>query len=56
MKTRRVLAALLAMALVVVACGGDDATEDTGAGGEAGCERVIRFTFAPDPVWDYLNV
>ena len=47
----------MAMALVIVACSDDGATEETGGGegGEAGCERVIRFTFAPDPVWDYLN-
>jgi hypothetical protein len=57
MKIRGMLAVLLATALVIVACGDDGATEDTegGGGGEAGCERVIRFTFAPDPVWDYLN-
>jgi hypothetical protein len=57
MKVRRTLAVLMAMALVIVACGDDDeATEETGGGGEnGGCERVIRFTFAPDPVWDYLN-
>jgi len=44
------------MGLVVTACGGD------GEGGEAGdtttpeeARTVIRFAFAPDPVWDYMN-
>jgi ABC-type nitrate/sulfonate/bicarbonate transport system substrate-binding protein len=41
---------LLALLLVAAACGDD-------GGGEAGDgERtVIRFAFAPDPVWDYMN-
>lgn len=45
-------AALLAVfTLVAAACGGDG-----GGGGEAGeDEGVIRFTFAPDPVWDFLK-
>jgi len=56
MKTRRMMAALLALALVAAACGDDEgAGEEGGEGGEAGCNSVIRFTFAPDPVWDYLN-
>ena len=55
MKTKRMLAALLALALVIVACGDDDGATDDTTGGDGGCERVIRFTFAPDPVWDYLN-
>jgi hypothetical protein len=56
MKAKRGLIALMALSLVVAACG-DDAGGDggEGGGGEGGCERVIRFTFAPDPVWDYLN-
>lgn len=37
-------------ALVAVACGGDD-----GGGGEGGEGGFIRFTFAPDPVWDFLK-
>jgi hypothetical protein len=37
--------------LVVAACGGDDAgDEEEGSG-----RTVIRFAFAPDPVWDYMN-
>jgi len=54
MKRRSVLAGLLAIALVVAACGGDDEGGEDG-GGDAGCESVIRFTFAPDPVWDFIN-
>jgi hypothetical protein len=56
MKTKRMLAALLVLALVAAACGDDEGgSDDTTAGGDAGCASVIRFTFAPDPVWDYLN-
>jgi NMT1/THI5 like len=56
MKTKRMLAALLVLALVAAACGDDEGgSDDTTAGGDAGCNSVIRFTFAPDPVWDYLN-
>ena len=55
MKTKRMLAALLVLALVAAACGDDEGGSDTTAGGDAGCNSVIRFTFAPDPVWDYLN-
>jgi ABC-type nitrate/sulfonate/bicarbonate transport system substrate-binding protein len=40
---------LLALLLVAAACG-----DDGGAGGE-GEREVIRFAFAPDPVWDYMN-
>jgi ABC-type amino acid transport substrate-binding protein len=49
------LAALLALALVAAACGDDDGGADDGGEGGDGCTSVIRFTFAPDPVWDYLN-
>lgn len=38
--------------LVVAACGGEDTGE---GGGEEGGRTVIRFAFAPDPVWDYMN-
>ncbi len=39
------------LVMVTVACG--TAADD---GGEDGDERsVIRFAFAPDPVWDYMN-
>jgi ABC-type nitrate/sulfonate/bicarbonate transport system substrate-binding protein len=37
--------------LVVAACGdGGDAADDEGSG-----RTIIRFAFAPDPVWDYMN-
>jgi ABC-type nitrate/sulfonate/bicarbonate transport system substrate-binding protein len=47
----RWLAVLAVLGLVAAACGsGDD------AGGSGDGERsVIRFAFAPDPVWDYMN-
>ena len=44
------------MGLVVTACGGDGEGEgggDTTTPEEA--RTVIRFAFAPDPVWDYMN-
>lgn len=42
-------AALAALGPTLAACGGDD---DEGA---SGGRNVIRFAFAPDPVWDYMN-
>ncbi|MGH9246772.1 MAG: ABC transporter substrate-binding protein [Acidimicrobiales bacterium] len=48
---RGALAVLSVFALGVVGCGDDDA----GGGGDTGEEGVIRFTFAPDPVWDFLK-
>lgn len=46
-----------AFVLVAAACGGDDSddSDDEGSGGGEGEEQVIRFAFAPDPVWDYLK-
>jgi ABC-type nitrate/sulfonate/bicarbonate transport system substrate-binding protein len=47
----------LAMALVAFACS-DDGGGESGGGGQTastGEDGVIRFTFAPDPVWDYLK-
>jgi ABC-type nitrate/sulfonate/bicarbonate transport system substrate-binding protein len=41
------------LVLVAAACGGDDG--GGGGGDGSGEEGVIRFTFAPDPVWDYLK-
>jgi len=42
------------LALVAAACGTEgDGTGDTTADGEE--RTVIRFAFAPDPVWDYMN-
>jgi len=51
---RGAAALLMVFALVAVACGGDD-DGGGGGGGDTGEEGVIRFTFAPDPVWDYLK-
>ncbi|HEX4980205.1 MAG TPA: hypothetical protein VFV63_00820 [Ilumatobacteraceae bacterium] len=45
------LVALLALG-PVAACGDDD---DAGGSGDDGGRSVIRFAFAPDPVWDYMN-
>jgi hypothetical protein len=43
------------LGLLIAACGGDgEGTDDTEAGGEE-ARTVIRFAFAPDPVWDYMN-
>jgi len=43
-------AALAAFGPALAACGSDEG----GAAGEGG-RNVIRFAFAPDPVWDYMN-
>ncbi len=52
-KTIRLIAVMLTLALVAVACGGDSTS-----GGDEPTDpdalKVIRFAFAPDPVWDYL--
>lgn len=46
---RRRVTVLLSMAIVAAACGG-------GTGGDSGGgAEIIRFAFAPDPVWDYLT-
>ena len=56
----RLLALVSVLALVAMACSSDGG----GNGGENGSEQpagdtgedgVIRFTFAPDPVWDFLK-
>jgi ABC-type nitrate/sulfonate/bicarbonate transport system substrate-binding protein len=56
----RILALVSVLALVGMACGDDDGgggTDGNGGApaGDTGDEGVIRFTFAPDPVWDYLK-
>ncbi len=44
------------LALITAACGGASTDTTTGSGEPAtGPANVIRFTFAPDPVWDYIN-
>ncbi|MGF1666120.1 MAG: ABC transporter substrate-binding protein [Acidimicrobiia bacterium] len=59
---KRLLVMLSLLSLIVAACGGEATSETTAAGGTAeggepatGPANVIRFTFAPDPVWDYIN-
>ncbi len=50
--TARSFITIAILALVLAACG----TGGGGSGGGDGDERtVIRFAFAPDPVWDYMN-
>ena len=51
---RGAAAILMAFALVAAACG-EDGGDGGGGDGGASEEGVIRFTFAPDPVWDYLK-
>jgi len=59
--TRRwmsLLAIFAAFALFAAACGGDSSDGgDDGSDGEpsTGPANIIRFTFAPDPVWDFIN-
>lgn len=47
------IALVAALSLVAVACGGGD--EGGGGAGDGGGATIIRFAFAPDPVWDYLR-
>ncbi|MDH3540568.1 MAG: ABC transporter substrate-binding protein [Acidimicrobiia bacterium] len=54
-KALRLIAALLAFALVAAACGGDDDGGGSDTTVDPDALKVIRFAFAPDPVWDYLN-
>lgn len=55
-KATRWLILTLAVALVAAACGNGDEGGDGDGDGEGGADvpKVIRFAFAPDPVWDYL--
>jgi ABC-type nitrate/sulfonate/bicarbonate transport system substrate-binding protein len=41
--------------MVVTACGSDGDGEGTGTTVAEEARTVIRFAFAPDPVWDYMN-
>jgi hypothetical protein len=43
-------AALATLGPTLAACGGEG-----GGNARAGGRNVIRFAFAPDPVWDYMN-
>ena len=41
--------------LAVAACGGeDDKDDEEGDTGNIEAQKVIRFAFAPDPVWNYI--
>lgn len=53
-RTKRVGALLIGLAIVTAACGGE-AGGDGGDAGNGGGAEIIRFAFAPDPVWDYLQ-
>ncbi len=48
----RWLTVFAVLTLLVAACG-DGGSEGSGDGGDE--RTVIRFAFAPDPVWDYMN-
>jgi ABC-type nitrate/sulfonate/bicarbonate transport system substrate-binding protein len=47
-RSRWLWVAMIAVLTLVVAACGDDTGEEDG-------RTVIRFAFAPDPVWDYMN-
>lgn len=51
-RKRIVLMVVLAFSLIATACGSDDEGGSSSGEEEA---TVIRFLFAPDPVWDYLS-
>lgn len=57
-KALRLVVVLLAFALVAAACSSTDDTteteEATATTVDPDALKVIRFAFAPDPVWDYL--
>jgi hypothetical protein len=46
-RSRWLITCVAVMAVVAAACGGGSAEDDE--------RTVIRFAFAPDPVWDYMN-
>jgi len=53
------LGLLVMMVLIVAACGGGAAPaaepQAETAASDTGPDGIIRFTFAPDPVWDFIN-
>src|SRR5919107_5629455 len=55
MRALRVFGALLAVLVVVGGIGACGVGDDDGGGGGSSGEGVIRFTFAPDPVWRWLT-
>jgi hypothetical protein len=55
-RSKRLGIALVAvLAMVVTACGSDGDGEGTGSTTAEEARTVIRFSFAPDPVWDYMT-
>ncbi|HSO49925.1 MAG TPA: hypothetical protein VLS86_05220, partial [Acidimicrobiia bacterium] len=55
-KRSRWLVSLVAvLAMVITACGDDTDGEGTDGTADGEARTVIRFAFAPDPVWDYMN-
>ncbi|MDP9119194.1 MAG: hypothetical protein M3M93_02815, partial [Actinomycetota bacterium] len=48
-------AALLAVAALVAVSCGDDGGGGGGGGGDGEKSNIIRFTFAPDPAWDWVK-
>ena len=48
-----VIAVVAVFTLLAAACG-DDSDTDAAGGGDGGA-TIIRFAFAPDPVWDWLS-
>ncbi|MGI9597238.1 MAG: ABC transporter substrate-binding protein [Acidimicrobiales bacterium] len=54
-RVSKVFAILMALGLFAAACGDGDDTETSDAGSsEGGGASIVRFAFAPDPVWDWL--
>ena len=47
-------ALLIVAALALAACGDDDDDDGGGGTGNIEAQSVIRFAFAPDPVWNYI--
>lgn len=54
-RTLRIPVTFATIALLATACSGTNATGGSGDGTGAGKPEVIRFAFAPDPVWQYLD-
>ncbi|MFC5379274.1 ABC transporter substrate-binding protein [Aquipuribacter nitratireducens] len=50
-----VAAAAATLAVTAAACGGAGAGGEAAAAGGEADSGVVRFTFAPDPVWDYIT-
>lgn len=46
---------LVTVALTLAACGGEAAVDQASSADGGGDEDLVRFTFAPDPIWDWLQ-